>query len=94
MKATADNAIALSHLGVHGLLLVVNHSSHLLEQRELFQSIIGGADFVSVFRDQVSPHCDIADSVYDLKYEALYLRDKIDHSIASVTEKLAIGELA
>jgi hypothetical protein len=87
-----DNDFCLPSLDLEGtFVLVVNHSSHLWEQRHQFQKTIGGSDYVSVFRDKFSPHTDIALCIYDLKYDALDLRDKIDHSVSSAADKL--GEI-
>ncbi|GAB6026709.1 Mitogen-activated protein kinase kinase kinase 4 [Chamberlinius hualienensis] len=86
IEATAEITITLTHLKVEVMLFVVNHSSQMKVQRKLFQKAMGSC--VSITKEYTTCNQSIADSLCDVKKEAMTLKDKISDAINNVEEKL------
>ncbi|CAG5116904.1 unnamed protein product [Candidula unifasciata] len=91
VEPTAETAIALSHIEVMGFLFVVTHSGALTHQRKYFESIMGKT--VQLVNEQTSCHQSIAESLSELKANAVELMVKISQAIQQVNEKLNVNEV-
>ncbi|KAK7497186.1 hypothetical protein BaRGS_00011480 [Batillaria attramentaria] len=91
VEPTAETAIALSHIQVEGLLYVVIHSSSLSSQRREFEQLMGKS--VALVYEQTPCHQAIAESLMDLKVNALELQEKVVTSIRQVDEKLNFNDV-
>ncbi|XP_072036132.1 mitogen-activated protein kinase kinase kinase 4-like [Amphiura filiformis] len=86
VSPTVEMTIALSDIQVNNLLLVVNHSAQLYNQRKAFQKAVGTA--VTLTSDQTSSHNTIAEALEELKMHALTFCNKVLYAINQVDENL------
>ncbi|XP_005109668.1 mitogen-activated protein kinase kinase kinase 4 isoform X2 [Aplysia californica] len=91
VEPTAETAIALSHIEVMGLLFVVTHSGTLANQRKYFQNSMGSC--LQLVNEQTSCHQSIAESLSELKTNAIELMAKLAQAIQQVNEKLNFNEV-
>ncbi|XP_077977573.1 mitogen-activated protein kinase kinase kinase 4-like [Glandiceps talaboti] len=88
---TVETTIALADVEVDGLLLVVNHSSQLQEQRKAFSRAM--KDKVSLNNEQTSSHPGIAEALEELKSDALSLCETIRTTVQQVEENLDLDSM-
>uniref|UniRef100_A0A4W3H2Z5 Mitogen-activated protein kinase kinase kinase 4 n=1 Tax=Callorhinchus milii TaxID=7868 RepID=A0A4W3H2Z5_CALMI len=74
-----ETVATLRSMQIKNLLLVVVHSSHLVNQRKTFQQSI--ETLISLRREQTSSQPVIAKALEQLKHEALLLCNKISNAI-------------
>ncbi|XP_059154540.1 mitogen-activated protein kinase kinase kinase 4-like isoform X2 [Physella acuta] len=91
VEPTAETAIALSHIEVMGLLFVVTNSGTLAQQRKTFENVMGKT--IQLVNEQTSCHQSIAESLSELKTNALELMVKVAQAIQQVNEKLNFNEV-
>ncbi|XP_076445793.1 mitogen-activated protein kinase kinase kinase 4-like [Babylonia areolata] len=91
VEPTAETAIALSHIQVEGLLYVVIHSSSLGSQRKEFERVMG--DTVALVYEQTPCHQAIAESLSEVKVNALDLQEKVAFAIRQVDDKVNFTEI-
>ncbi|XP_052834360.1 mitogen-activated protein kinase kinase kinase 4 isoform X4 [Octopus bimaculoides] len=91
VDATAQTAIALSHIAVDSLMLVVTHSSVLNAIQEEFSKLMDTT--VEVFQEQISCHQAISESLAELKATAMHLRQNISSTLLQLKEKLYFVEI-
>ncbi|CAG5120327.1 unnamed protein product, partial [Candidula unifasciata] len=91
VEPTAETAIALSHIEVMSLLFVVTHSGILAQQRKYFEALMGRK--VRLVNEQTSCHQSIAESLSELKTNAVDLMVKISQAIQQVNEKLNLNNI-
>uniref|UniRef100_A0A8C5PNR2 Mitogen-activated protein kinase kinase kinase 4 n=1 Tax=Leptobrachium leishanense TaxID=445787 RepID=A0A8C5PNR2_9ANUR len=84
---TVETADTLRSMQVDNMLLVVLHSSHLMGHRKTFQHSFEG--LLSLRLEQTSSHPVIAESLHQLKSEALLLCNKISSAIDRVDQMYA-----
>ncbi|CAL1534129.1 unnamed protein product [Lymnaea stagnalis] len=91
VEPTAETAIAISHIEVMGLLFVVANSGNLASQRKHFENTMGKT--IQLVNEQTSCHQSIAESLSELKTNALELMVKVGQAIKQVNEKLNFNEV-
>ncbi|GAB1598853.1 mitogen-activated protein kinase kinase kinase 4-like isoform X1 [Argonauta hians] len=91
VDASAQTAIALSHIAVDNLMLVVTHSSMLNVTQEEFSKSM--CSTVEVFQEQISCHQAISESLAELKSTAMHLRQNISSTLIQLKEKLYFAEI-
>ncbi|XP_023240312.1 mitogen-activated protein kinase kinase kinase 4-like [Centruroides sculpturatus] len=91
LEPTAEATITLSQIEVDGLLLVVNHSSQLMNQCCKFQKVMGNT--LQIEKQQTSCNHAIAEALNALKVEALHLCEKITDIIQEVERQLDVAVL-
>ncbi|PIK56652.1 putative mitogen-activated protein kinase kinase kinase 4, partial [Apostichopus japonicus] len=72
--------IQLSDIQVNSILLVVNHSSLLLDQRRIFKKAVG--DVINLVNENTSSHATIAQTLQQLKSNALNMCSGVTKAIS------------
>ncbi|KAK7107487.1 mitogen-activated protein kinase kinase kinase 4-like isoform X2 [Littorina saxatilis] len=91
VEPTAETTIALSHIQLEGLLYVVIHSSSLGSRRKEFQRIMGNT--VALVYEQTPCHQAIAESLSEVKLNALELQEKVAEAVRQVDDKLNFNDV-
>ncbi|XP_059490886.1 mitogen-activated protein kinase kinase kinase 4 isoform X2 [Neocloeon triangulifer] len=91
IQPTAETTITLSHVEVHGVLLVVCDSTQLCRHRRHLVSVLGST--VALAQESLPSNYTIADSLEELKMDAVNLRRCVTTSIQSVEKSCDVRNM-
>lgn len=91
VSPTMDTAISLADIQVGGMILVVQNSKELDDQRKVFLDSMSLA--VSAVKQRTSSHQAIAEALDELQDACLSLREKIVHAVERVDENLDLDSM-